>query len=43
VKISTSTELLEEESNTLRREMKEKEEKAKGPSLKDFLKNKKQG
>jgi hypothetical protein len=41
-KINSATELLEEESNTLRRELKEKEEKAKGPSLKEFLKIKKQ-
>lgn len=40
--ITSSTELLEEESTTLRRELKEKEEKAKGPSLKEFLKAKKQ-
>ena len=41
-KIGASSELLEEESNTLRRELKEKEVKAKGPSFRDFLKMKKQ-
>jgi hypothetical protein len=40
--ITSSAELLEEESTTLRRELKQKEEKAKGPSLKEFLKAKKQ-
>ena len=33
---------MEEESNTLRRELQEKGEKGKGPSLKEFLKAKKQ-
>jgi len=41
LKISSSSELLEEESTTLRRELKEKEQKAKGPSFREFLKQKK--
>lgn len=40
--ITSSADLLEEESTTLRRELKQKEEKPKGPSLKEFLKAKKQ-